>query len=103
MIPILSAFKDWECPNCGLTDRTPASVPNRHHVCPKLRGLIAPLIPAGTKARITARDRDDYVGAEKVTTDETGRPVMSIVTERPDGSNDTIVFAPTATLAARST
>jgi hypothetical protein len=41
------------------------------------------------------REREDYVGREQVQTDANGRPVMSITTERPDGSNDAVVLAPT--------
>jgi hypothetical protein len=58
------------------------------------------MIPAGTKAKVTAHDREDYVGNEIVPTDANGRPIMSITTERPDGSNDTTVFAPTSTMRA---
>jgi len=36
------------------------------------------------------------VGKEDVPTDGNGRPVMAIRTERPDGSNDVMMFAPTA-------
>lgn len=102
MIPILGSEKRWFCPNCKLTDVTDASVPNRYHTCPKLRYLpIAPMVPAGTKARVFIREREDYVGTEGVQLDpEQRRPVMSIITERPDGSNDTIVLAPVVTGAA---
>jgi hypothetical protein len=91
----LEFYRDWACPNCGKTDRTAASVPNRYHTCPKLRFLSAPLLPAGEDAKVYVREREDYVGQENVRLAD-GRPVMSIVTERPDGSNDAIVFAPTA-------
>ena len=65
------------------------------HTCPKLRYLVAPMLPKGTAARVTAHDRDDYVGDELVQTDGEGRPVMSINVQRDEG-NDVIVFAPTA-------
>jgi hypothetical protein len=43
-------------------------------------------------------ERADYVGAEKgLRYDGEGRPVMSVITDRWDGSYDTAVFAPTAT------
>jgi hypothetical protein len=43
-------------------------------------------------------ERADYVGAERgVRYDGEGRPVMSVITDRWDGSNDCAVFPPTAT------
>ena len=88
--------QEWYCPNCGLVDRTATFVTNRYHTCPKLRGLSAPLLPAGVKAKVEAHDREDYVGQEMVQRDANGRPIMSIETTR-DNGNDLIVFAPTAT------
>lgn len=97
MIPLVSAIHEWYCPNCGLTDRTEEPRPHvRFHTCPSLRGLTAPLLPAGTKAKVTAHEREDYIGTERVQTDDAGRPVMSVVTER-DAGQDVVVFAPTAT------
>lgn len=102
MTTIVRPVHDWYCPECGLTDQTSEPKPHtRYHACPKLRGLSAPFLPAGTKAKIEVRERDDYVGTDIVRLDpELKRPVMSIVTTRDDGQ-DAIVFAPTAT--ARST
>lgn len=91
------AYQTWRCPACGLEERTPPR-PNRFHTCPKLRFMTAPMVLAGTDAKVTIVERQDYVGKERVMLDpELGRPVMSIVTERADGSNDVMVFAPTAT------
>jgi hypothetical protein len=85
----------WVCPNCPATDVTHEAKPHtRFHACPGLMGLTAPMVEAGSKVRVTAREREDYIGNEKV-----GR-VMSVVTERADGSNDVAVFAPTATAKA---
>ncbi len=53
------------------------------------------MVSAGTRAKVTANEREDYIGTEQVQTDAEGRPVMSIVTEREDGQ-DVVVFAPTA-------
>lgn len=87
----------WECPNCTHTDVTNEALPHsRFHPCRGLRGLTAPMIPAGTKAKIEAHDRDDYVNGEHVQTDVDGRPIMSVTTTRDDGE-DCLVFAPTAT------
>lgn len=87
----------WICSNgCGVVDVTPAGVPNRFHNCRAMAGLLAPLVPEGSGARVLAVEREDYVGKEDVRTDDNGRPVMAVRTERPDGSNDVIMFAPTA-------
>lgn len=91
----LGAYRHWECPNCSLEETT-GPVPNRFHSCPGLHGLTAPMIPAGTKAKVYTTEREDYIGDETVQLHE-GRPVMNVITERPDGSNDVVVFAPTAT------
>ena len=94
---ILSSVRHWECPNCKQTDVTTKPVSNRYHACAGLSGVMAPLVPAGEKVKVTANEREDYIGKEMVQLAPNGRPVMSIVTERPDGSNDVMVFAPSAT------
>ena len=97
MTVLVSAVHDWYCPNCGLRDQTREARPHsRFHICPKLHGLTAPMLPAGTKAKVEAREREDYVGTDTVQTDDEGRPVMSVVTTRDDGQ-DVAVFAPLAT------
>ena len=93
---ILDPRMRWECPNCSLTDVT-GQVPNRYHPCAGLNGVMAPMVPAGQKVKITSHEREDYIGKEVVQLAPNGRPVMSVVTERPDGSNDVMVFAPSAT------
>lgn len=101
-VPILAApLREWYCPNCGLRDQTREARPHtRYHTCPKLRGLTAPMLPAGTRAKVELREREDYVGREHVQLDpERGRPVMSIVTTR-DNGQDCMVFAPLATATA---
>jgi hypothetical protein len=52
------------------------------------------MVPAGTRAKVYAREREDYIGDELVQLHE-GRPVMSVITERDEGQ-DCAVFAPTA-------
>lgn len=93
-----SVTQEWACPNkCRPNVRTNgAFLPNRFHVCPKLRGITAPMVPAGTSAKVELREREDYVGTERVTLDDRGRPVMSVVTTR-DNGQDCAVFAPMAT------
>jgi hypothetical protein len=89
----------WYCPLCRREDVTHEPRPHsRFHVCPKLRMLSAPMVSAGTKAKIELREREDYVGDEMVRLDpERRRPVMSVVTTRDDGKQDVAVYAPTAT------
>lgn len=102
MIPLLRSEHRWECPNCTFTDVTHEPRPHsRYHNCRGLKGLSAPMVPAGTRAKVEARDREDFLGKQTVTTDGDGRPVMSIVTTRDDG-NDCTVLAPLATITARS-
>jgi hypothetical protein len=98
MTPIVHPVNRWYCPNCGMEDVTHEARPHsRFHTCPKLRGLTAPMVPAGTKAKVELREREDYVGTDRVQLDpERRRPVMSIVTTR-DNGQDVAVFAPTAT------
>jgi hypothetical protein len=87
--------KRWECANqCGSTaqtgdDKTPM------HPCKNMAGLMAPLVLLGTKAKVEAVERQDFIGREQVQTDANGRPVMAVVTTRDDGQ-DCTVFAPTA-------
>ena len=95
-LPILRPFHRWYCPNCGQEDVTHEARPHtRYHVCHKLGGLSAPMLPAGVKAKVEAHEREDYIGKEHVRFDDNGRPVMSIVTTRDEGQ-DCMVFAATA-------
>lgn len=89
----------WYCPLCKKEDVTHEPRPHsRFHTCPKMRYLDTPMVPAGTKAKVTLREREDYVNGDMVQLDpERRRPVMSIVTERDNGKQDVAVFAPTAT------
>jgi hypothetical protein len=97
MVALISRRQLWKCPNCSVEDVTYEARPHtRFHVCTGLRGLTAPLVHAGTKAKVEAVERQDYVAGEAVQLDpERGRPVQSIVTTRDDGQ-DVAVFAPTA-------
>lgn len=102
-VPLVRPVHRWHCPACRREDVTHEAPPAgkrlvRMHPCPKLRGLTTPMLPAGTKAKIEIREREDYVGTEMVQVDpERGRPVQSLITTR-DTGQDTVVFAPTATL-----
>jgi len=96
-VPILNSERRWECPNCTATDVTHEAQPHsRFHSCRGLKGLTAPMVPAGTRCKVEAVEREDYVGKETVTLDGEGRPVMRVETTREDG-NDVAVFAACAT------
>ena len=98
-LPLLTREHRWECPNCTVTDVTHEVQPHtRFHPCRGLRGLSAPMVPAGTRCKVEALEREDYVRGELVQTDGEGRPVMSVQTTRDDGT-DLAVYAPTATNA----
>ena len=102
MIPTIVPVRHWVCPNCKFTDVTHEARPHtRFHPCAGLKGLSAPMVEEGTKVKVTAHEREDYVGDDIVQLSPDGRPVMSVVTEREDGSNDVVVFAPTATATAK--
>ncbi len=93
MIPILQ--KRWECANrCGASAQT-GDAKTPMHPCKNMAGLMTPLVPLGTRAKVEAVERQDFVGREQVQTDANGRPVMAVVTTRDDGQ-DCTVFAPTA-------
>lgn len=92
--------RQWECPHCPVTAVSAWDMPNRFHQCPGLAGITAPMIPAGSGAHTRALLRQDYIGREAVQYDAWGRPVMAVITERPDGSNDVAVLAPTARWSA---
>lgn len=96
MIPILEPpVLRWECPNCDTTDTTREQQPHtRFHRCPGI-GITAPMVPAGSGARVSKNVRDDYVGKEDVQYDDAGTPIMSVLTEYPDGHTDLAVLAPT--------
>lgn len=103
-IPLLTPrVTRWECPNCPARDVTKTAGPHtRFHACTGLGGLTAPMVEEGTRVKVTARERDDYIGTEDVQYDANGRPVAQVITERPDGSSDVIVLAPTAHSGAHS-
>lgn len=101
MTPLLVRENRWACPNCDLRDVTREHRPHtRFHVCRGLRGLTAPMVPAGTRCKVEAVERGDWVGKERVQTDGEGRPVMAVVTTRDDGQ-DCTVLAPCATASVK--
>ena len=96
---LVRAVNRWYCPACKREDVTHEPRPHsRLHQCPASRGLSVPMVPAGTKAKVELREREDYVNGEVVQLDpERGRPVQSVIVTR-DNGQDVAVFAPTATL-----
>lgn len=93
---VLTPEQHWVCPNCTHTDVThEARVHTRFHACRGMKGLTAPMVPEGTRCKVEAHERDDYIGDELVRLNGNGRPVMKLVTTRDDGT-DVVVFAPTA-------
>lgn len=53
------------------------------------------MVREGERVKVTAVEREDYIGDEVVTRDGEDRPIMAVVVERAD-SNDVTVFAPQA-------
>ncbi|GAB3156244.1 hypothetical protein GCM10027258_62380 [Amycolatopsis stemonae] len=95
-VPLLAPpERRWACPSCDATAVTREARPHTEmHQCTGLRGLIAPMVPAGVRAEHRLREREDYIGDELVQLHE-GRPVMNVTTVRDEGQ-DVTVFAPTA-------
>jgi hypothetical protein len=99
---ILTAEHRWACPNCPQEHVTHEARPHTpFHPCRGLKGLTAPFIAAGTKAKVTTVEREDYVGGESVTLDGDHRPIMSVITTRDDGT-DCAVMAPSATTSGEA-
>lgn len=88
-VPLLSAFTDWYCPNCTVTERTVPLPPgaSRFHTCAGLHMLTAPLIRAGMDCKVTAEVRGDYLNGEIQRTGDDGRPYMAVRTTRDDGED----------------
>jgi hypothetical protein len=99
---IITAEHRWSCPNCPQTHVTHEARPHTpFHPCRGLKGLTAPFIAAGTKAKVETKEREDYVGSESVTLDGEERPIMAVITTRDDGT-DCAVMAPSATTSGEA-
>jgi hypothetical protein len=84
--------RHWVCPNCSQVALTFEVIPApRFHLCAGLRGIAAPMLLDGVKAKVEAKEREDYVGTADVQTDGEGRPIMSVVTTREDGQDCTVL------------
>ena len=88
-VPLLHSFDDWECPNCDVTDHTVALPPgaSRYHTCAGLHMLTAPLVRAGTRCKVVAEERDDYLGEEAQRLGDDGKPYMAVRVVRNDGED----------------
>jgi hypothetical protein len=98
-VPLLVAEQRWSCPNCPLETVTrypPGMVAAEYHPCRGLKGLNAPMVLAGTAAKVEAVPWGDMLHGELAQRDGEGRPTSAIRTERADGSNDITVLAPSA-------
>lgn len=95
-IPVLTVEHRWWCPKCDFEDVTHEVEPHsRMHQCRGMAGLTTPMVPYGEKAKVTAHDREDYVGHDLVQRDGEGQVVMAVSVERDEGEDRT-VYAPTA-------
>jgi hypothetical protein len=101
-VPLLRAFDTWVCPNCDVTEQTKGLPLNaaRFHTCAGLHMLTAPLVRAGTRCKVEAEERADYLGTEIQATGDDGRPYMAVRTTRDDG-DDVAVNAGLAYARAR--
>lgn len=77
------------------------------HPCKGQKGLLVPYVQvhgvelAKNAARHVPVERGDYIGSELgVAHDTEGKAIQAVRTERPDGSYDCAVFAPSATAQA---
>lgn len=100
----MDTYTDLRCPQCGKQARVRNMVMKsaRMHQCPKLRGLVAPMVREDIHCQIVLHEREDYVGTADVQTDpEQQRPVMSMETRYADGHTDLTVYAPRAHVKLR--
>jgi hypothetical protein len=86
-MPVPLEMTRWECPNCDVTDVTFGPCPNRFHTCAGLHMLAAPLVREGTRAKVEAEERADYLRDETQATGDDGKPYMAVRTTRDDGED----------------
>lgn len=97
MALVLTPEQRWVCPNCAHVEVThEPRAHTRFHACRGMKGLTAPMVPEGTRCKVEAHEREDFIAGDLVQTDGDGRPVMTLITTRDDGQ-DCVVYAPTAT------
>ena len=88
-VPLLTAMVEWSCPNCWVTAVSPPLAPGqaKFHICPGLHMLSAPLVEAGTRCKVVAEERADYLGKEVQAHGDDGKPYMAVRTTRDDGDD----------------
>jgi hypothetical protein len=99
IVPLLVRETVWGCPNCATRARTLEPRPHQQfHDCPGTLGLTVPMVPEGTRCKITPTEREDYVGRDRgvQVAPADGRPYMNVLTEHDDGRQDCTVYAPCA-------
>lgn len=86
----------WECAHCN-TRAVTRGEPNRFHMCPGLKGIMAPMTLEEERGKllVRAKVREDYEGSDArgVQRDEDGRPIMAVETVHDDGHTDLAVLA----------
>jgi len=89
---IIPEPQGWDCPNCTVTDVTPPLPPgqSRYHQCAGLHGLSAPLVRAGTRAKVEAVEREDYLNGDEQARGDDGKPYMAVRVTRDDGEDLTV-------------
>ncbi len=100
---LMDTRKFWHCVNC---DAKAVTVDNKipMHPCNSkgnFSGLMIPLTIEGESVKVTANEREDFVGSEVVQTNANGIPIMSVAVETEEGQGLTI-FAPVATASGKS-
>ena len=98
-VPLLRVTRHWVCQACPQTAVTTTAGPHtQFHQCPGMHGMAVPMTEDGADCTVELNEREDYIGSELVQyAPGNGRPYMSAVTRRGDGSCDTAVYAPVAT------
>lgn len=88
-VPLLDPWQDWCCPNCPVTDRTRPLPPGstRYHTCAGLHMLTAPLVRAGVRCKVTAAEREDYLGGDVQATGDDGKPYMNVRVTRDESES----------------
>ena len=105
-VPLLRRVTRWECPACDMTAVTREARPHtQFHTCRGLAGLWVPMVTEGTRAKLEAVEREDYISAEHCAEDVqyapgSGRPVAAVITTRDDGQ-DATVYAASAHVSMR--
>jgi len=89
-VPLLDQVTRWSCPNCDVTDVTRGAMDpgsSRFHTCAGLHMLTAPLVRDGTRCKVEAEERADYLGREVQDHGDDGKPYMAVRTTRDDGDD----------------